>query len=1106
MPFLYVSDTQLKRLNVLELKDILGKTDFDFFSKEHAQKAYDSEQEIMRTGTPQLDIEEKTSWANGEVSWNKVSRYPLYDRKQNIIGTWGISTEITNQKNVEQQLMEKEEHYRILSDVTIEGIVIHKKGIITDVNPSLLNLLKYKREEVVGKNLLEYIYEADKPVVQKNINKNFAKPYEIRLVKKNGAYFYAEIEGRAINLPGENLRMVAVRDVSMRKEAENALLESEIRMRAITDSAHDAILMMNPKGKISYWNPAAERIFGYASEEAIGNDLHDLIVPDRYLEAYKKAFSLFKKNGQGNAVGKSVNMEGKRKDQTEIPVQLSLSAVQLSSGWHSVGILRDVTEQRQKEMELIQAKEEAEEATGAKSEFLANMSHEIRTPMNAIIGFSGLIQKTEMTSKQKDYVNKIELSAKSLLGIINDILDFSKIEAGKLELEMVEFRLDEVINNIVSMNAEKASQKNIELLNDIGQDVPLLLYGDPLRFGQILLNLVNNAVKFTNEGHILVKTELIKKHDSHSTIKFSVNDTGIGLTDEQKGKLFAAFSQADSSVTRRFGGTGLGLTISKQLVEMMNGEIFVESEFGVGSTFAFIIDFKTKADIKICKAENRSMLSTMKALIVDDNDLSRQIIREQISAFGINAFAVSSGALAIAEIRKCAGSDPFDMVFMDWRMPEMNGLEAAKIILKDKSIKKAPKIIMLSAFGREEVFKQAEKIGVKAFLIKPVTQSLLFDTIMNVFEVSGECSLEMGAKSTRQKVFDDLHGLKVLLVEDNVLNQEVAKEILGSAGAAVDIANNGQEAVDAVNAKEYDIVFMDLQMPVMGGYEATRQIRADKKNKRLLIVAMTAHAMQGVKEECIAAGMNDYVSKPIEPEYLFSVIKKWTKRTGGSAQEKDIEGALEPEETVELPKSGFGVDVEAGLGRLNGNRKLYRKLLLDFSKTYSSFPDDIRQSTAQGNLEDARRLAHTLKGVAGNISAYEIQKIAAEIEKELLNKSDSISTGLLEKLETAIAAFNEFLGGIKASKENETPLKTKKEIDLSEVAFALQQLARLVWEDNVDAGLLLEKLEGLLHGTKYSQQMREISDCIDNFDFEAAKEPLQKIAKEMHINLDLGDQ
>jgi PAS domain S-box-containing protein len=1109
--FIYVSDAQLKRLNETNFKNVLGKTDFDFFKKEHAQKAYDSEQEIIKTGIPQLDIEEKTIWANGEVTWNKASRYPLYDRDNNIIGTWGISTEITNQKNVEYQLMEREEHYRILSDVTIEGIVIHKNGIVRDLNPSLLKLLGYEREEILDKNILEYVYIDDRPIAQENILKDFNRPYEIRFTKKSGKQFFAEIEGRTIQLPGEDLRMAAVRDITRRKQAEDALQESETRMRAITDSAHDAIIMMDQNGQISYWNPSAERIFGYTSLEAIGQNLYSLILPSQNLNAQHDALQMFQQTESQDTDGKTLDLEAKRKDNTEISVQLSLSAVQMTSGWHSIGILRDVTKQKQNELELIKAKEIAEEATGAKSEFLANMSHEIRTPMNAIIGFSGLVKNTELTQKQQDYINKIDSSAKSLLSIINDILDFSKIEAGKLELESVEFRLDDVINNIAGMMSAKAAEKNIELLNNITNDVPCALIGDPLRLGQILLNLVNNAVKFTEEGYVLIKTELIEKDDSRCKIKFSVNDTGIGLTNEQKGKMFSAFSQADSTVTRRFGGTGLGLTISKQLVEMMNGEIFVESEFGVGSTFAFFVEFMMQAEGKKKQTVNTESLRGINVLIVDDNGMSREILKDQIGAFGISAVAVDSGPAAILKIKEESERKPYDLVFMDWRMPEMNGIETAKIIFNDKSIKHMPKIIMLSAFGREEVIKKAEKIGINIFLMKPVSQSLLFDTIMNVSEVDAKGfsneSLVRGNEENAIDETDGIDGIRVLLVEDNVLNQEVATEILRSAGAVVAIANNGKEAVDAVNTNCYDVVLMDLQMPIMGGYEATQLIRTDKKNKNLPIIAMTAHAMQGVKAECIAAGMNDYVSKPIHPKYLFSAIKNWVKPSAansGQQKNKTVEIVCENISSIELPQSISGIDIEAGLDRLNGNRKLYRKLLIDFSENYSSFAEDIKTDMEQGNIEEARRLAHTLKGVAGNISAYDIQNIAAELETNLLkNNMDKKHEILLGKLVAAFESLNQLLSKLDIKTKTEEP-NDEKPINPLEVEPVLHKLARLIWEDNVDAENTFEELRKFICGTGFNAEMQALSESISNFDFEAARVPLQKIAEKMNVSL--GDQ
>jgi signal transduction histidine kinase/CheY-like chemotaxis protein len=762
------------------------------------------------------------------------------------------------------------------------------------------------------------------------------------------------------------------------------------------------------------------------------------------------------------------------------------------------------TQLKNSEEELIKAKEQAESATKFKSEFLANMSHEIRTPMNAIIGFSRLVKKTDMTPKQLDYVNKIESSANSLLGVINDILDFSKIEAGKLELEAVEFRLDEVISSIIDVISVKAAEKNIEVLNNITNEVPRNLLGDPLRLGQVLINIVNNAVKFTEEGHILIKAELIEKNAARCRIKFSVNDSGIGMTEEQMKKLFVAFSQADSSVTRKFGGTGLGLTISKRIVEMMNGEIFVESQLGVGSTFTFVVEFMMQSEEKQNRVIDIEKFHTLKVLIVDDNEMARVILKEQLSELGINAFAVNSGYAAIKELEQESIEKPYDLVFIDWRMPGMDGIETAEKILNDKNLGHTPMTIMVTAFGREEIFKNAEKIGINAFLIKPVNTSLLLDTIMNVFGLNSAVSLTgQFHKEDVVDLIDGINGVRVLLVEDNVLNQEVATEILRSAGVSVDIANNGKEAVEAVKNIYYDAVFMDIQMPIMGGYEATSLIRSDEKYKDLPIIAMTAHAIQGAKEECLAAGMNDYVSKPIDQDHLFSVIKKWIKpitenneqqimRTNGYTDENQTD--------IEFPKSMSGIDIESGVKRLNGNRKLYIKLLIDFSRSYLTFAEDIKKGIEQGNIEFSLRLVHTIKGVAGNISAYDIQNIAEKIETALIQKEEGKYTGLLNELSTALRSFDIMIKALTDTRELEV-FDTEKPLNLSDVEPILQELARLVWEDNVDAEKSLEKLQNNIGGSRFSEELKALAESISNYDFEAAKDPLQRIAKELSVVL-----
>ncbi len=1010
---------------------------------------------------------------NGEhfVETSVIS--PVTDASGRITHFVAIKEDVTTQKRDEKKLQ-------------FNRFVVENAGPMLWIDPvtgaavygnrSAAEHLGYTREELVQLRVPDWDPDFDMaqlPAIVQLLHAN-GKPitFPTRHRRKDGTIAAVDITVFLAESDERSLLICTVVDTTEQKRAEAELQAERERLQWLLDTAPVGVAI-TVDGVIRFANPRMVQM----TTLDVGRP-----AADSYVRPEERARVLEIMGREGIARDQNIQMYAPNGDARDFIATFLATEYQGRPGM--LGWLTDITKLKAAEIEIRRAKEIAEEATQAKSDFLANMSHEIRTPMNAIMGMSHLALTTELSPRQRNYIEKVHRSAENLLGIINDILDFSKIEAGKLTMETVDFRLEDVMENLSSLIGMKAEDKGLELLFQVAPDLPTALVGDPLRLGQILLNLSNNAVKFTEKGDIVIGVEKAAQTDQAVELHFWVRDTGIGLTPEQQRRMFQSFSQADASTTRKYGGSGLGLAISKRLVEMMQGRIWVESELGRGSTFHFVVRLACQAASRPRRMFRADELKGVRMLVVDDNASARTILAEMGRNFGLEVDVAADGPAALAMIEQAeAAARPYDVTLMDWRMPVMDGVTCAEQLQKSAHPQR-PVVIMVTAFGRDEAQGLAQQRGVhmQSVLTKPVTPSTLLETIGAALNKGAVIETRAHEKAGYQSEhMRQLEGARLLLVEDNDLNQELALELLRNAGIDVVLANNGQEALDwLAQEADFDGILMDCQMPVMDGYAATRAIRRQPALAHIPIIAMTANVMAGEREKVIEAGMNDHIAKPLNVSEMFATIARLVK-PAGRRRPAAAQVATAGPEPVELNLPG--IDVTAGLASANGNAELYRKLLRKFRESGREFAAAFQAAQTGPDPTAQTRMAHTLKGTAGTIGARALQRAAAALEKACQGGRAEVIAPALTK---TLTELDPVIAGLAALSEPAAPPIAPRAFDRAAFAARLLALEGLLARNDTKAADLIDDLVAGAHGTPWASQVAEAAGAIGNYDFDAA--------------------
>lgn len=942
-----------------------------------------------------------------------------------------IFHDITERKQALDALSASDVQMRALFAAMSDVVIVYdRSGKYVSIAPTRSDLLIKPPKELIGKTLGD-VFPVDEA---KKLMENIHTVLDTREILQ--VEYSLPIDGQLIWFSGtispmQNDTVVWVaRDITERKRIEMETLRQKQYFESLVNNSPVAIVALDNNERIMSSNPAFEKLYGFHSAEIVGADLDSLITNTEIREEANRYTQ--------DAMSQAVHAFGKRRRKDGSLVDVEIFGVPIIIDGIRIGALamyHDITN-------MLRAQQEAEQANRSKSEFLANMSHEIRTPMNGVIGMLELALDTSLTHEQKDYLETSLKSAEALLSLLNDILDFSKIEAGRLELEAIDFNLRNTIEDVGYTLAKRAQDKDLELVCLVHPDISYTLRGDAGRLRQILTNLVGNAIKFTHQGEIVIRAEPIEEAENYARMHFSVQDTGVGIPYERQAAIFDRFTQADGSTTRKYGGTGLGLTISRQLVEAMDGVLGLKSEPGIGSDFWFDVTFqKIKTDIQPeMKISPSSVdIRATRILGVDDNQTNRLVLTKMMEGFGCRIDTAASGARGIEMLHKAARSgDPYHVVVLDMQMPGMDGEQTARAIKSDPLVKDV-KIVILTSMGKRGDAVRLEALGCSGYLLKPVKQQMLHEALVAV--INREEETKRGIV-TRHVIAEKRAGDKrLLLAEDNSINQKLAVAILQKAGYSVDVVENGLQAFEKITSGGYGAVLMDVQMPELDGLEATRKVREweSRKGQHIPIIAMTAHAMKGDRERCLDAGMDDYVTKPIESRILYNVLDRWLENDSEQKDipEKKLENFLQNEqnftaqmddglfgeetipassltETPDQPTETFAppelpMDLEAALFRFDGDREFMLEMCRDFRERLPLRMEEIHTAYKAGDVNSLSRHAHTLKGISLNFNASFLAELSARLERLCKLENINHAGDLIKNIETELNRVRGYL-------------------------------------------------------------------------------------------------